>query len=511
MPFPVGMVTRVVSFAPFLDLDGNPIKTTIKITPSRALVWAATGATITRDFIKLVVDATAVTVELPTTDQSGIEDGAGNTITDWVYTASYDMGPKGGPGEVPDTTFALPLEDDSTLPIPRDVSAQVVGGTVNVPFPVEGPPGPPGMMVFYVTDAPTVPEDGESKTYFVTSSVVWPPGLIWSTEPDNEIPPIIESGAIVSLLTAFGVTFAVLGATFDLDAVPDTTPPTAPTSLAADPAVTSVLLTWAAATDDVGVLGYEYRIGAGSWVDAGSGLSENVTGLAPSTAYTFDVRAYDSAGNRGPHASVSTTTDASLTPFMSYMFNEGSGGTAAETSGKEALIIAGAAWTASGHAGPGITSSAVGIHAAKTYTGGLYSTAAWDGLTYGAWIKGGTNGAQIRIDVGGVELFIGVKDNTFIHGHGGTTPSGTQGPFDVDVWHHFCISIDFTGTTTDPYTMFFDGTSAGIGTMNLPHSGSLVSALVGSYFDATNSIVDGFRIYDRALTAEEVLTWMAET
>lgn len=130
MPFPVGMVTRVVSFAPFLDLSGNPIRGKIRVVAARALVWGATGATLMRQYAEVDIDDMTVTMTLPTTDQPGIEDGDGNSVTGWTYTASYLLPTHVDP--VPDTTFLLPLEGGGTLPIPRDVSAIVFGGTVTI-------------------------------------------------------------------------------------------------------------------------------------------------------------------------------------------------------------------------------------------------------------------------------------------------------------------------------------------------------------------------------------------
>ncbi len=140
MPFPDGMLTRVVSFPTFVDLEGLPVKATIRVFSSRPLVWAATGQTVLRD-AELVMHETGVQMTLPTTDQAGVTDGAGNIVTGWTYTVAYQLA-KGGP--IPDTVFTLPIEDSSPVVITRDVSGLVSGGVVNVPYPVEGTPGPPG-------------------------------------------------------------------------------------------------------------------------------------------------------------------------------------------------------------------------------------------------------------------------------------------------------------------------------------------------------------------------------
>jgi chitodextrinase len=97
--------------------------------------------------------------------------------------------------------------------------------------------------------------------------------------------------------------------------LPDTTAPSAPTGLSATlVSVSSFTLKWTAATDDVRTTGYEiFRDGVS--VTATSGLSRNITGLVPATAYTFTMRAKDAAGNwSSASATISVTTLADTTP-----------------------------------------------------------------------------------------------------------------------------------------------------------------------------------------------------
>ena len=66
--------------------------------------------------------------------------------------------------------------------------------------------------------------------------------------------------------------------------------------------LTSVSLSWAASTDDVGVAGYQiYRNG----VQVGTITDTNYTdsGLTGNTAYTYSIDAYDAAGNVSPQSS----------------------------------------------------------------------------------------------------------------------------------------------------------------------------------------------------------------
>jgi uncharacterized protein YkwD/chitodextrinase len=91
----------------------------------------------------------------------------------------------------------------------------------------------------------------------------------------------------------------------------DTIVPSAPGLLTGTAASTSqVTLTWGAASDNVGVTGYRVYRG-GAQVGTTSGTSYSDTGLAPGTAYSYTVRAYDAAGNLGPASNTATVTTQS--------------------------------------------------------------------------------------------------------------------------------------------------------------------------------------------------------
>ncbi len=97
----------------------------------------------------------------------------------------------------------------------------------------------------------------------------------------------------------------------------DTQPPTAPTGLtAAVISSTQIDLSWAPSTDNLGVAGYIiYR--NGTQVGTTAGTSYQSTGLTASTGYTYQVAAYDRAGNTSAKsvAVTRTTLPASSTKF----------------------------------------------------------------------------------------------------------------------------------------------------------------------------------------------------
>ena len=95
----------------------------------------------------------------------------------------------------------------------------------------------------------------------------------------------------------------------------DTTDPSVPTGLSKGTLTqTSVVLTWNASTDNVGVTGYKvYRNGI--LIGSPTATTYTDSGLVASTTYSFTVAAYDAAGNlSAKSAPLSVTTPAAPVP-----------------------------------------------------------------------------------------------------------------------------------------------------------------------------------------------------
>src|SRR6516165_10640036 len=95
---------------------------------------------------------------------------------------------------------------------------------------------------------------------------------------------------------------------------PDTTPPTAPTNLAATAVGgAQINLSWTASTADVGVTGYLVeRENPGSTtftqIATVTGTTYSNTGLAATSTYSYRVRATDAAGNLSDYSNTASAT-----------------------------------------------------------------------------------------------------------------------------------------------------------------------------------------------------------
>ncbi|MFI1937207.1 fibronectin type III domain-containing protein [Streptomyces purpureus] len=98
--------------------------------------------------------------------------------------------------------------------------------------------------------------------------------------------------------------------------VKDTQKPSTPQRLTAQAgSASSVHVMWEAATDDTGVTAYEvFQKGVKVKTLTGGRTMVDIERLAPSTAYTFTVRALDAAGNRSPQTAAVTMTTPAAAP-----------------------------------------------------------------------------------------------------------------------------------------------------------------------------------------------------
>ena len=193
------------------------------------------------------------------------------------------------------------------------------------------------------TTAPNAPTLSASGTTQTTTN------LSWTGATDNVAVTgydVLRNGALIGSTTT-ATTFAVTGLTFSTaytfnvrakDAAgnfslnsntvtvttltPDTTAPTTPTLSASGTTSTTTNLSWTGATDNVAVTGYDVFRNSALIGSTTTATTFAVTGLTASTAYTFNVRAKDAAGNVSLNSNtVSVTTLAVST--VTYCVSRG--------------------------------------------------------------------------------------------------------------------------------------------------------------------------------------------
>jgi chitodextrinase len=120
----------------------------------------------------------------------------------------------------------------------------------------------------------------------------------WNWQND----PLLNHPDVLEVIKNFNLSVASGGG--------DNTPPAAPTRLnVTSTTATSISVSWSAASDNVGVTGYDV-LRDGNKIGTTADTSYTFSGLACGTSYTVGVAAYDAAGNRSPQTSVVGATAA---------------------------------------------------------------------------------------------------------------------------------------------------------------------------------------------------------
>lgn len=360
--FPSGITLRTVTYTGVGQPGvGDEQIIEIDAIPMTALIWKANRWQMPAHGWSVRGFDTA-SLQLPVTSQSGYQlpsgKDAGSPSTQyWIRVRVYY-----GAYLVNEVSKIVPLPAEDLSPVDLDTMlpvGTVAGGAVLVPDSWSArldalEAGGVGSVVGVTfDDTPAAPAEGESASYLVSSAVTWPAGLVWSTDPDGGTAPTITGTALVSMFTVGGVTRAIMGATFPAPPAPaDTTAPSIPAGLSATAtSSTTVDLAWTASTDDTAVTGYEYRVNGGTAVDAGAGLAETVAGLTASTLYSFEVRAYDAAGNRSDWSTAASAT-TSAPPADSTPPTVGTMAASSITETGFTLTVSGASDTVALHATP---------------------------------------------------------------------------------------------------------------------------------------------------------------
>ncbi|MCU7612898.1 endonuclease [Chryseobacterium sp. GMJ5] len=187
--------------------------------------------------------------------------------------------------------------------------------------------------------------------------------------------------------------------------VVDTQAPTAATNVAAtNPTSNSVSLSWTAGTDNIGVSGYEIYVN-GVLYSTVTGTTATVSGLNPSSPYTFYIIVKDAAGNSSLQSNTATATTLAGPAGGGSCGTENFENTPAASSGyaTQTWTNNSITWTATDSR----TDQTINGKAITVRNGNLTSTAVSGGiqtLTVTAQLKFAGSDGSLNVEINGVQV-----------------------------------------------------------------------------------------------------------
>jgi fibronectin type 3 domain-containing protein len=345
----------------------------------------------------------------------------------------------------------------------RDLAGNTTTATVNVnggPSDTT-PPTAPGNLAATVTGATTIALSWQaaSDNVGVTSYTVTRDGAASATVAatatsytDTGLVPGSTHSYTVTAADGAGNTSAASN-TATATTVADTVPPSTPgTPVTTGVTSSQVGLSWSASTDNVGVTGY-HVIRDGAAITTVSGTSYTDASVSPSTSYTYQVVAYDAAGNNAASGTLSVITPASGTLF-SDGFETGDLSQWTTNSG----LVAQAARAHTGGYGAEEASTGATTYAYRTLPGSY--TQLWvTGWVYVVSRSTSANLLGFRGSNGGsiINLYLSQTGKLALRNNVGsvTTTSATALP--AGSWHEMVLHMT-VGATTGSVDVSLDGT-----------------------------------------------------
>ncbi len=247
--------------------------------------------------------------------------------------------------------------------------------------------------------------------------------------------------------------------------------------------------------------------------------AQTLGGLMPATLYHYRVRSRDAAGNLAVSGDFTFTTLPPSGPIAYWALDEGSGATAADSSGNGNVgsLVNGPVWTA-GRGGQGLALDGVDDYVRAAHAPMLdafpLSVVAWFKTSTTSGVRGlvnkyvasSYNGYQIFFEDGNLCAWYLRNASNYVY-DGGSCTMGTAG-YNDNLWHQVAFVVDAAGGR-----LYVDGTPTGsqpwTGTAGAPTTvqevrlGHYPGAFGGAeYF---GGLIDDVQIYSRALSGSEVL------
>jgi hypothetical protein len=319
-------------------------------SPSQAVTWSTTAGSINSSTGVFTAPAATGSTQTITVTATSVQDGTkSGTATVTIAGASTVSGVNVSPTTATGNQTFTATVNGTNSPSQAVTWSLIGGGSINSSGVFTAPASTASPQTVTVT-ATSVQDGTKSGTATVTvpastvTMVTVTPGtatgaqqfnasvlglngpsqvVTWTLSPTIAGASISSSGAYTpptaistsrtQTVTATSTQDATKSGTATITLPAESAPPTF-TGTITQTALTSTScsIDWSSTThtDNIGITGYEQRINGGAYTAIGNVLSYAYTVLTPSTAYTFDVRAFDAAGNRSAPLSLTTTTSA---------------------------------------------------------------------------------------------------------------------------------------------------------------------------------------------------------
>jgi hypothetical protein len=327
----------------------------------------------------------------------------------------------------------------------------------------------------------------------------------------------LSQGTYFYVVTAQDVAGNVSGASNEAGATVfgDTNPPSVSMISPLDQTAVSGSITISAnASDDVGVVGVQFRLDGSPLGAEKTSPPYSLSWNSASTtngSHTLSALARDSAGNtRQASVTVAVSNAAQSSGLVAALgFNEGSGSLTTDASGlgNNGALVNGAGWSAAGHTGAAISFSANGwVNIPDAASLDLTT-----GMTVEAWVRptSGTGWRTVLLKEATSALSYGLYSANGASRPGIWTRTGTAdyfvlgtGAVPTNAWTHLAATYDGAALR-----FFVNGvqvaTKTGVGTISTSTGPLRIggNSVWGEYF---RGLIDDVRIYNRALSAAEI-------
>jgi arylsulfatase A-like enzyme/chitodextrinase len=292
----------------------------------------------------------------------------------------------------------------------------------------------------------------------------------------------------------------------------DTTPPTIPANLTATTlSASQIALAWDAASDNLGVAGYNvYRDSL--VIAVTTDLFFNDSGLNPGTSYTYNVSAFDAAGNESGQSQPATAVTSANPPSGLWRLDDGSGTTASDSSGNgyHGTLLNGPVWS-TGKINGGLSFDGLNDYIDTNYLGTPNE------ISLIAWIYPSSAGNQwerIFQKTLDFELIFESVNNKIVFGQRFSSNWGYWRTVDNvipdNAWSHIALTYDRTSTSNDP-VIYINGVQQTLTETSIPSgnlatsSNTLTMGGMPSPNHTVNGILDELKFYEVVLTNSEVL------